>query len=261
MSASHTTEYNPQDYDPREGWSGVARDIASGSVSYGDHTPIDYYTWQMFERLFLRRLAVADKAVLEVGCGPGGMLRTLLRDKPRRLVGCDIAPPMIELASRQSQGLAIEYVVVDGTSLPFRDAEFDVAFTKTVLQHSPDRLLETTISEMCRVTKDSLYLIEETFPTLRESRAFFGRTIADYVRRVTAHGWRFVGAEVLPVFVSERVCETFTKWLNKRGRRFGEGVTEATVLAQRVALRLTRLMDRVVRSDSGMTKLTFKRGT
>lgn len=257
---SHTTKYNPQDYDPREGWSRVARGIADGSLRYGDSTPFDYYCWEMSKRLFLRRLAVTGKAVLEVGCGPGGVLRALLHDNPCRLVGCDIAPPMIELASGESQGLPIEYALVDGTSLPFRDAEFDVAFTKGVLQHDPDRLLEATIAEMCRVTKDSIYLIEETFPTLRESRAFFGRTTADYIRRVTVHGWRFVGAEVLPVFASERVCETLTKWLNKRGRKWGEGVTKATVLAQRVALRLTRLIDHVVRGDSGLTRMAFKRG-
>ncbi len=254
MSESDTTEYNLQ-----EAWSQLARDVASGSRHYGDDRPFNYYRWEMFVRRFLRPLAVVDKAVLEVGCGPGGLLRTLLDDNPRRLVGCDIAPPMIELASRESQGLAIEYVLVDGTSLPFGDAEFDVAFTNTVLQQNPDRMLEATISEMCRVTKDFLCLIEETFPAPWENPAFFGRTPADYIRRVTAHGWRFVGAEVLPVIVSERVCNTLTRWLNKRGHRFGEAVTKADVLAERIALRLTRLMDRVVRRDYGMTKIAFRR--
>jgi ubiquinone/menaquinone biosynthesis C-methylase UbiE len=255
------SEYDPQQYDPREGWSRVARDLDSGRLHYGDDSPFESYWWRTLVNRFLHPLAAAvtGKDVLEVGCGPGGNLRMLLENAPRRLVGCDIAPPMIERASRQSQGLGIEYVVVDGRSLPFGDAEFDLAFTMTVLQHSPDRLFETTLAEMCRVTKSYLCVIEEMFPRPRVSHAFFGRTPADYTERVTAHGWTFVSAEVLPVWVSEQICGALVRRLQKRKLEFGESVNKATILAQRAALRLTRLLDPVILPDHGLTKVVFKR--
>ena len=59
----------------------------------------------------------------------------------------------------------VEVVQIDGKTLPFANEEFDVSFTATVLMHNPDSTMVQIVDEMCRITRSSIYLIEDTFPT------------------------------------------------------------------------------------------------
>ncbi|HEX5106153.1 MAG TPA: class I SAM-dependent methyltransferase, partial [Pirellulaceae bacterium] len=119
-------------YDPERHWSTVAEHIAkrdAGSVVAGDDEPLERAKRAKFVAKFLSQLDVQGKTVLEVGCGPGGNLRVLRTQKPRRLVGADVSQAMLDLADHD------ELVKIDGRSLPFADGEFDVVFSATVLMH------------------------------------------------------------------------------------------------------------------------------
>lgn len=69
---------------------------------------------------------------------------------PKRLVGCDQAPSMVEMAKRNVP--SAEIVLSDGDSLPFGDQEFDVVTTVTVLHHNPDERRARLLGEICRVS-------------------------------------------------------------------------------------------------------------
>jgi ubiquinone/menaquinone biosynthesis C-methylase UbiE len=149
----------------RSVWNRVADEIdRRGGVLAGDDTPFHRYKREKFLRRFLDSMPVEGRSVLEVGCGPGGNLAELMKRRPRRLVGCDIAPNMVKLAQRTG----VEVVVVDGSGQPFGDREFDLVFTATVLQHNA--IVDKLLADICRASGDALQLIKDVDP------AWGGRT-------------------------------------------------------------------------------------
>jgi ubiquinone/menaquinone biosynthesis C-methylase UbiE len=90
-------------------------------------------------------------AVLDVGCGPGLLLKTLASKFPKlRLAGLDIAPEMIRVATERL-GSRAEIKLGDAESLPWEDASFDYIFCVDSFHHYPHP--KKALSEFHRVLK------------------------------------------------------------------------------------------------------------
>ena len=89
----------------------------------------------------------AGSRILEVGSGPGTVLRQL-RQLDFDVVGLDVANNAINDKLRP--------IVYDGKRMPFRDIAFDVALILTVLHHAEDP--ETVLRETSRVAKRVIVL-------------------------------------------------------------------------------------------------------
>ncbi|MFL6698327.1 MAG: class I SAM-dependent methyltransferase [Vitreoscilla sp.] len=96
--------------------------------------------------------------VVDVGCGWGGSLRKLNeRFKPERLIGFDIAPKMVEAATREAAqvrtagGGTAEVVTADSAALPLPDASVDLLFCHQTFHHLVDQ--DAAIAEFFRVLK------------------------------------------------------------------------------------------------------------
>jgi len=77
-------------------------------------------------------------AVLDIGVGVGRLSRALA-PQVDRVTGIDVSREMIERAAKNLNGLDVELIVGDGTSLqPIADASFDVVISLVVFQHIPD---------------------------------------------------------------------------------------------------------------------------
>jgi ubiquinone/menaquinone biosynthesis C-methylase UbiE len=78
-----------------------------------------------------------DDAVLDAGCGNGGVAR-LIRERVRSVVAIDVEP---HDAWVDEPGLS--FAVADAEQLPFADASFDVVHSKDSLHHmhAPERAL------------------------------------------------------------------------------------------------------------------------
>jgi SAM-dependent methyltransferase len=255
---SGVTEYNPREY-----WSRVADQVRerdrSGELMAGDDTPFYRYKRATFSRRLLARVPVENATVLEVGCGPGGNLLELSARGPRRLVGCDISPSMLELAASRTAGLAgLELVETNGAELPFADREFDVSLTVTVLHHNLDDLAEVLLQEICRVTRRQIYLFEHTAHTRGESLAYVERPVADYQRICAAYGFSLSAQAPLGVAVSEELATRMRRYLNPRGRREGDPVTRLNTVAETAALPLTRVLDKAIGQRRGLTLMVFQ---
>ena len=76
---------------------------------------------------------LAGLRILEVGCGGGSLLRTLLHygADGDKITGIDIAPARIADAAAAAPGTLL--AVANATALPYRDGSFDVAFAFTSL--------------------------------------------------------------------------------------------------------------------------------
>lgn len=97
----------------------------------------------------------AGKQILEVGYGPGGLIRLLQRTPARRICGVDPSPQMRDLAARPHRAeiatgrIDLRLGTADRTG--FRDAEFDCVVSVNNVAIWPD--LQAGLSELHRVTR------------------------------------------------------------------------------------------------------------
>ncbi len=103
----------------------------------------------------LRRLELRlGEAVLDVGVGPGLLLRDLALSVGAggKAVGLDMSAPMIEIARHRCDGLSqVAFEQGNAMKLPFPDAAFDVAVSTQVYEYVPDMAL--ALRELYRVMK------------------------------------------------------------------------------------------------------------
>ena len=102
----------------------------------------------------LRRFPATRRA-LDFGCGVGRLSQALAR-LFEHVVGVDVSPTMVQLATRLNrQGAAVRYVVNDSSRLDgFDTGTYDLVYSDIVLQHvEPERALGY-IAEFVRVLAD-----------------------------------------------------------------------------------------------------------
>ncbi len=80
------------------------------------------------------------RSALEIGCGPGRLMRALSRHFGE-IHGVDISDEMVRLAADQLKDIAHAHVQVtpDSTLSMFLDSSFDFVYSHIVFQHIPDR--------------------------------------------------------------------------------------------------------------------------
>jgi ubiquinone/menaquinone biosynthesis C-methylase UbiE len=90
---------------------------------------------------------LADKGVLDVGCGKGRFARVFLEENPAaRICGLDISEEMLACVPA-----GIDTVSASMTELPFADSTFDAAYATESLEHAVE--VDRAVAEMCRVVR------------------------------------------------------------------------------------------------------------
>lgn len=106
-----------------------------------------YEGWRPAARYYCSRLHVVDEALragprgrlLDVGCGPGMLVRHLLDTRPEefQITGCDRFPAMIDAATARAKGAGdAEFSVARVEKMPFPDKYFDVVLAMGVLEYA-----------------------------------------------------------------------------------------------------------------------------
>jgi len=115
--------------------------------------------------------------VLDVGCGPGWLVRNFARGGAR-IVGVDLTDKAVRLTgeSLRIYGLRAELGVADAEKLPFRDESFDFATSNGVLHHTPDT--RRGFAEILRVLKPGgRAMISVYYRHILLRKAFFPLTL------------------------------------------------------------------------------------
>lgn len=112
--------------------------------------------------LMLEGVPVHDATVLDFGCGTGGIDVLLVREHGAgKVVGVDAAPLALERARERlaDAGLAdrVSLRRVQEGSLPFRDGDFEIVFTKDSIVHVADK--QRLFAEFWRLLWPGGYLV------------------------------------------------------------------------------------------------------
>ena len=103
--------------------------------------------WTREREALARAGLVSGALLLDIGCGPGGVLERLAGDLDRVPFGIDVAPDFLRRAR------AVAHVArADGGALPFGDGSFDFVLLRLVLRHAPAR--ERLLAEAARVVRE-----------------------------------------------------------------------------------------------------------
>jgi ubiquinone/menaquinone biosynthesis C-methylase UbiE len=98
-----------------------------------------------------------NKVVVDIGCGPGNIYATL-QGKPKLLIGIDVAPGALELASK----LGYTTVLADANDLSFRSNFADIITLNATLHHCVD--MTSVLKEAARLLKPGGVLITDHDP-------------------------------------------------------------------------------------------------
>ncbi|MCW3082237.1 class I SAM-dependent methyltransferase [Segetibacter sp.] len=98
-----------------------------------------------------------NKVVVDIGCGPGNIYATL-QGSPKTLIGIDVAPGSLELASK----LGYTTVLADANDLPFESAFADIVTLNATLHHCVD--MAAVLKEAARLVKPGGLLITDHDP-------------------------------------------------------------------------------------------------
>ena len=132
----------------------------AGSDLYTLFNPSNLFITQQRQRATLALLrchgfgSLADKCILELGCGGGGVLLEYMGygASPRWLHGTDLLPDRLKDAHAKLPHLLLTNA--DGQSLPYRAAVFDLVLQYTVLSSILDDSVKANLArEMLRVLK------------------------------------------------------------------------------------------------------------
>lgn len=150
---------------PADAGRNVARDDRV-RAQYAETADVSGYVtahegWRSQARYFHSRLYVVDQMLrtcpagdlLDVGCGPGVLVRHLLESRPGdfRITACDRSPAVIDaVAARAGQRDDLRLSVASIEDMPFPDASFDVVLATGVLEYVDARRAMREIARVIR---------------------------------------------------------------------------------------------------------------
>jgi len=249
-------------YHPDTYWTEVANKISQRNAQNylaGDDEPYYRYKRKQFLML-LKEIDFAGKQVLEVGCGPGGNLEEIIKSGPLELTGVDISNEMVNLATKNIKGSAITIIKIDGKKLPFESKSMDIVLTATVLQHNTnEQMLEALVEEICRASRLQVVIFERIEKKRKGIDSCEGRPVLFYQELFAKYCFDMLEVKYLPISASYYVCGMIRKVFNPKKRREGDRLSSISILLQRLALPLTKLIDKIYIEKRDVARITFVR--
>ncbi|MBU0512900.1 MAG: methyltransferase domain-containing protein [Chloroflexi bacterium] len=114
-----------------------------------------------------------SEKVLDVCTGTGDLALAFAR-LGAEVIGIDIAENMLQRAAAKSNGEYITWLKMDATDLQFPANSFDVTTLSLALHHMPENTQHQVLSEIARVTRRKVVLVEPHQPFAQWMHSIWG---------------------------------------------------------------------------------------
>jgi len=174
-------------------------------------------SYNLFERSLIRRIlkniSPKGKFVIDIGCGPGLVLREMYHIYDH-CVGTDISPRILQQAKthfKAKKRRSIDLLCADVEYMPFKKSVFDVASMYSVLHHLPN--LNGSLKEINRImnSKSPFILFHE--PNAMHARRVFEKTLLRILGKMRV---------VLLRTIHKRKWRQFSQETQRRSTNLGE---------------------------------------
>lgn len=147
-----------------------------------------YSTWKKIVKEVSRR-APQNGTVLDLGCGPGSILRMLRMERPDlELIGVDIDPAIVALAQKKARNKNITFHVASIERTPLKNGSADVVLSSLMFHHLPTPTKAAAFHEAKRLLKPkgAFLLCDFSVP---QNRAW-----------LSIRWWKYLEPEIEPQF-------------------------------------------------------------
>ena len=118
-------------------------------------TPFMWPTWKRIAKA-ASEIAPPNGTIVDVGCGPGTVLRTVHSLRSDALLyGSDIDPAIINIAKRKNKEQAINFDTTSIDSTPYEDHSVDVVISSLMFHHLDADMQRRAFIEIQRILKQS----------------------------------------------------------------------------------------------------------
>ena len=148
-------------------------------VLYHYNKAASYYDWIEFIRKGTRPKVIEmsgwqpGETVLDVCTGTGDLAITFAR-MGAEVVGVDIAENMLRRAAAKTNGEHLTWLNMDATNLQFPANSFDITTLSLALHHMPEDTQIEVLSEIARVTRRKVIIVEPHQPFSRWLHSIWG---------------------------------------------------------------------------------------
>jgi phytanoyl-CoA hydroxylase len=144
-------------------WDRASEPLETTELRIHDGAPLEglskraHWYLNTLRHLFPWTAPRPDAVVLEIGSGLGYVMEAALAQyEPRRVIGLDVAPSMIEKAKARLQrdrvtDARLEFLLYDGVTIPLPDDSVDYVYSVAALQHVPKVYVYNLFLEIKRV--------------------------------------------------------------------------------------------------------------
>jgi SAM-dependent methyltransferase len=183
--------------------------------------PPDYFAKRLYERV-IGAVVLADKDVIEVGCGRGGgAAHVLEKYAPKSLIGADVSARGVARCRAQHQRDRLQFQVANAMELPFAADHFDAVLNVESSHCYPSRA--QFFAEARRVLRPGGHLLftDLIWPQLD------GVTVSDLQNALVASGLRILETEDISKDVlrartlmsdDPEFEKTLSRWMAPAGR-------------------------------------------
>lgn len=149
-------EITPNSWDTKTRKEAYGRDYFDGGKGkYGGYAKEGYWDYPVHYFTFQKIMELKPASVLELGCARGYILK--------KLEDVGIPAKGLEVSEHCYLTRAMEGVVpwdLTQTPWPFKDKEFDLCFNAAVLEHIPEKYIDSIAKEIQRVSNRGLHGVD-----------------------------------------------------------------------------------------------------
>ncbi len=116
--------------------------------------------WQRMAAEVIER-APCGGTVIDLGCGPGTVLRLIHDKRPDlKLIGADIDPAIIRIAEKQAGGKNIQFHIASIDEVPFEPQSAEIVISSLVFHHLDEPVKRRAFEQIRRILRpDGIFLL------------------------------------------------------------------------------------------------------